>query len=69
MNNVGNEVSGKVEVGDGDGVMFGALLADAVDDNARLMLNVCRRSMEGDSGMRKRSSPGDESSGGWQRNT
>ena len=43
INDVGDEINGKVEVNDGDGVLFNALLADidGVEDNASSALSMC----------------------------
>ena len=44
MNNVGDEINGKVKVSDGDGVLLNALLANAVDGfdhNTSSALSMC----------------------------
>lgn len=49
MNDVGDEINGKVEVRDGDGVLFDVLLADAVDgvdDNSSSVLGMCAEDVD-----------------------
>lgn len=49
MNNVGDEINGKVEVSDGDGVLLNALLANAVDGfdhNTSSALSMCAEDID-----------------------
>lgn len=49
MNDVGDEINGKVEVSDGDGVLFDALLANAVDGfdhNTSSALGMCAEDVD-----------------------
>jgi hypothetical protein len=49
MNDVGDEINGKVEVSDGDGVLFDAFLANAVDGfdhNTSSALSMCAEDID-----------------------